>query len=225
MPLAADTTVTEPTKFDAAMVARADKLYASPRAAAQRARFRDLLAPRSGETGVDIGCDLGHLACEQIRRADASDEKALAGVRRSAILALAVPAMSIEQAEKWATRAAPDRIAGAIRDHDVWIAAEGAAIGWVEVHRDRVAALYVLPSHCRREVGSLLLAFAECCILGSGYVTARLESSRNALDFYLRRGYLQCGLPDPDGAFPLSKNLDAIEPGGGSLISSGVISC
>ena len=85
----------------------------------------------------------------QIRRAEATDEEALAHIRRSAILALAVPAMSMEQAEKWATRAPMDRIAQAIGDHDVWVAVEGAAIGWVEVDRDRVAALYVSPSCCR----------------------------------------------------------------------------
>jgi len=57
----------EPTKFDAAMVARLDKLYASPQAAAQRARFRELLAARSGEIGLDVGCGLGHLTCELAR--------------------------------------------------------------------------------------------------------------------------------------------------------------
>jgi putative acetyltransferase len=100
----------------------------------------------------------------QIRRAEAADEEALAGIRRSAILALAVPAISMEQAEKWAARAAADRIARAIREHDVWVAVEGAAIGWVEVDRDRVAALYVSPSCSRRGVGSALLARAETSI-------------------------------------------------------------
>src|SRR6266705_383236 len=57
----------EPTKFDAAMVARLDKLYASPQAVAQRVRFRELLAARGGEIGVDVGCGLGHLACELAR--------------------------------------------------------------------------------------------------------------------------------------------------------------
>ena len=51
--------------------------------------------------------------------------------------------MSREQAEGWATRGAADRVARAMREHDVWVAVEGAAIGWVEVDRDRVAALYV----------------------------------------------------------------------------------
>ncbi len=132
----------------------------------------------------------------QIRRAEAADEEALASIRRSAILALAVPAISMEQAEQWATRAAADRIARAIGEHDVWVAVEGAAIGWVEIDRDRVAALYVAPSETRRGVGSVLLARAKTSIRSSGYATARLESSQNALDFYLRRGYCRCGPPD-----------------------------
>ncbi len=132
----------------------------------------------------------------QIRRAEAADEEALASIRRSAILALAVPAISMEQAEQWATRAAADRIARATREHDVWVAVEGAAIGWVEIDRDRVAALYVAPSETRRGVGSVLLARAKTSIRSSGYATARLESSQNALDFYLRRGYCRCGPPD-----------------------------
>src|SRR5262245_33304393 len=151
----------------------------------------------------------------QIRRAEAADEDALASMRRRAILALAVPAMSMEQAEKWATRAAADRIARAIREHDVWVALDEAAIGWVEVDRDRVAALYALPSSSRRGVGSVLLARAEAAIRSSGYVIARLESSPNALDFYIGRGYVRCGPPDAEGAYPLRKDLTAVGPNQG----------
>jgi putative acetyltransferase len=151
----------------------------------------------------------------QIRRAEAADEEALASIRRRAILALAVPAMSREQAERWATRGAADRVARAMREHDVWVAVEGAAIGWVEVDRDRVAALYVSPSCSRRGVGSVLLTFAETSIRSSGYTTARLESSQNALDYYLRRGYLRCGPADSDGAWPLRKDLAAVTPNQG----------
>jgi GNAT superfamily N-acetyltransferase len=117
--------------------------------------------------------------------------------------------MSMEQAEKWAARATADRIARAIQDHDVWVALEGAAIGWVEVDGDRVAALYVSPSCSRRGVGSVLLALAETSIRASGYITARLESSQNALNFYLQRGYVRCGPQEADGAWPLSKDLAA----------------
>ena len=143
----------------------------------------------------------------QIRRAQTTDEESLAHLRRSAILTLAVPAMSMEQAETWATQTAADRIARAIRDHEVWVAVEGAAIGWVEIDRDRVAALYVAPSCSHRGVGSALLARAETSISSSGYATARLESSPNALDFYLHKGYVRCGPPAADGAYPLCKEL------------------
>jgi hypothetical protein len=52
----------------------------------------------------------------QIRRTEATDEEALARIRRSAIFTLAVPAISVEQAEHWATRTAANRIARAIRN-------------------------------------------------------------------------------------------------------------
>ena len=146
----------------------------------------------------------------QIRRAEFADDKALARIRRSAILALAVPAMSREQAEHWATRPATDRVLRAIRDHEVWVAVDGVAIGWVEVDRDRVAALYVSPACSRRGVGSTLLARAEAMIKSSGHARAHLESSQNALDFYLRRGYVRGGPPDTDGAYPLRKDLTAV---------------
>ena len=79
-----------------------------------------------------------------------------------------------------------------------------------------LAALYVSPSCSRRGVGSVLLALAETYIRSSGYATTRLESSQNALGFYLRRGYLRCGPPDADGAYPLRKDLAAVGPNQGT---------
>jgi GNAT superfamily N-acetyltransferase len=123
--------------------------------------------------------------------------------------------MSMEQAEHWATQTEADRIARAIWDHEVWVAVEGVALGWVEVDRDRVAALYVSPSRSGRGVGSALLARAETSIRSLGYTTARLESSPNALDFYLHKGYVRCGPPDAEGAYPLRKDLVTVEPNQG----------
>ena len=89
------------------------------------------------------------------------------------------------------------------------MAVDGVAIGWVEVDGDRVAALYVSPSCCSRGVGSALLAHAETSIRKSGHATVRLESSQNALAFYLHRGYRQGGPPDADEAWPMRKDLTA----------------
>lgn len=39
-------------------------MYASPQVIAQRAKFREVLAAKPGETGLDIGCGLAHLSLE-----------------------------------------------------------------------------------------------------------------------------------------------------------------
>lgn len=57
----------ESLAFDAAMVERLDKIYSSPQIVGQRARFRELLAVRPGEFGLEVGCGVGHLACELAR--------------------------------------------------------------------------------------------------------------------------------------------------------------
>lgn len=150
----------------------------------------------------------------EIRRADPSDRVALSAIRRSAILELAVAAMSPSQAEEWANQAAADRVARAILDHAVWVAVRGVPIGWVEVDGGRVAALYVAP-HCSGQgVGSRLLLHAEAAIRDTGYTAARLESSPNAAIFYLHRGYLASEAPTAAGALPMSKQLseDGLNP-------------
>ena len=53
-----------PHVFNASMGARLEVLYASPQIVAQRRRFRELLDVRAGESGVDVGCGVGHLTCE-----------------------------------------------------------------------------------------------------------------------------------------------------------------
>lgn len=144
----------------------------------------------------------------EIRRAIMADEPALAQIRREAIRVLAIPAMSIEDAEAWAMGAAPDRVVRAIVEHRVWVYIEGEIIGWIEVDHDRIAALYVAPSQAGRGVGSALLSFAETTIFQAGYCVAHLDASPNAFEFYQRRGYLWDGSVREDGAFPVRKVLN-----------------
>ncbi len=53
-----------PTVFNARMAARLERMYASPQVVAQRVAFRKVLAAQPGQTGIDVGCGLAHLACE-----------------------------------------------------------------------------------------------------------------------------------------------------------------
>ena len=55
---------TSPTVFNAKAAAQLERMYSSAQVVAQRARFRELLAARPGETGLDVGCGLAHLALE-----------------------------------------------------------------------------------------------------------------------------------------------------------------
>jgi len=71
-----------PHVFNASMGARLEKLYASPQIVAQRRRFRALLEVRPGESGVDVGCGVGHLTCELAE--DVGAEGRMTGVDASA---------------------------------------------------------------------------------------------------------------------------------------------
>jgi putative acetyltransferase len=142
-----------------------------------------------------------------IRRADLTAEHLLAQIRKRAILTLGVPVLSMEQAESWAFDVAPDRIAKALTAHHVWVAVEATTIGWVEVFHDQLRALYVLPDCARQGVGSKLLLHAETFIRDSGHATVYLDSSPNALQFYLRRGYVQSDHHNVNGGYPLQKIL------------------
>ena len=53
-----------PAVFDAKAAAQLERMYSSAQVVAQRARFRELLAARPGEIGLDVGCGLAHLALE-----------------------------------------------------------------------------------------------------------------------------------------------------------------
>ena len=147
----------------------------------------------------------------RIRRAERADEERLGTIRHDAILALAVPILSQEEAETWAKHLSEDRIGRAIREHEVWVAEDEIAIGWIEINKNHIAALYVSPDYAGSGIGSSLLAFAEASIFRSGYRSVQLEASRNALNFYMRRGYIQHGLPDAEGAYPLRKELSSAE--------------
>ena len=77
--------------FDAAAVTRLERQYSGPAIREQRARTRAALALRLGETGLEVGCGPGFLACEMAREVgtagrivalDASDDKIAAARAR-----------------------------------------------------------------------------------------------------------------------------------------------
>lgn len=143
-----------------------------------------------------------------IRSADIPDAARLLEIRRRAILELAVPSLSTEQAQAWAARRDLVWMTGLIATHPLWVAhLKEVIVGWVALEENRVIGLYVDPSHSCRGFGSQLLAAAERQVWLGGVRTVTLEASWNAEQFYLGRGYVPMAGRPADGARPMQKTL------------------
>jgi GNAT superfamily N-acetyltransferase len=146
-------------------------------------------------------------ACN-IRPAGPSDAERLFEIRQQAILELAVPLLSTHQADDWAMRRDLTWMNDVISTKTLWVAFTGSTVtGWVAVEERGIIGLYVDPVCACRGIGSRLLAFAEDQLLLRGVRIVELEASRNAEEFYLRRGYQPTAERSVDGARPMQKLL------------------
>ena len=143
-----------------------------------------------------------------LRPARRADTRALTVIRRAAILSLATPEMGRTRARDWADSSAEERVQRAIEQNEVWVAEHGnVAVGWVEIDRDRVEGLYVRPDLAAGGIGSALLLHAEGLIRSAGHCAVALDASRNAEQFYLRRGYKAQPERPADAGRPMLKPL------------------
>lgn len=143
-----------------------------------------------------------------IRSARVLDAERLLEIRRRAILELAVPALSAEQAKAWAAGRDLAWMTALISAKPLWVAhLDALIVGWVAVEGNRVIGLYVDPPYSCRGFGSRLLAVAEHELWASGASTVTLEASWNAEEFYLRRGYEPLADRPAEGARPMQKTL------------------
>src|SRR5689334_4778555 len=146
------------------------------------------------------------IACS-IRPARPSDAERLLEIRQRAILELAVPALSVQQAHDWAMRRDLIWMDDVISTKTLWVAfADSTVTGWVGIEDHRIIGLYVDPTYACRGIGSRLLGFAEDQLLLRGVRTIELEASWNAEAFYLRRGYQPTVERPADGARPMRKS-------------------
>ena len=143
----------------------------------------------------------------QLRTASSGDLALVHAIRRDAILGIAT-GMARREAQAWADKRSPEFYAERLAAGYVVIAGfRGDDIGWGSSADDRITGLYVRSSLAGRGVGRALLFELEACIRKRGHAYARLDSSPNAVGFYVRLGYVQAGLPGGDGAVPMKKNL------------------
>jgi GNAT superfamily N-acetyltransferase len=144
-----------------------------------------------------------------IRLVRDGDALTLFQIRRLAILALAPPLIAVDRAQAWAATHPPEWMNQFLRKRAVWVFECGGEIaGWIGLNGNIVDGLYTSPGWACCGVGSRLLQFVEGELARQGTLQIDLEASRNAEEFYLKRGYRAVGpRPTEHDALPMSKVL------------------
>jgi len=96
------------------------------------------------------------------RRATLDDTNRLFELRRQSIVKLAVKAMSIEEAARWADNLTVAGMERRICELKIWVAEIGErVVGWGSIRDDQLEGLYVDPEFTGRGIGTELLGPLE----------------------------------------------------------------
>jgi GNAT superfamily N-acetyltransferase len=149
----------------------------------------------------------------QFRAADLADITTLFDIRQAAIRQLSTTHLSDLEAIAWADRSGTawfKRIERALANGEVWVATRDSQIlGWLHRAGNSIEGLYVSPTSAHQGVGSGLIHFAEAHIAQEGHRIVVLESSLNALAFYMRLGYTPTVVQRSSVAIGLRKEVTA----------------
>jgi putative acetyltransferase len=144
------------------------------------------------------------------RLADSSDVTTLYDIRQAAIRQLSLTHLSECDAATWAERGGIPRVEQATATDEVLIATRGPqVVGWLHRAANSIEGLYVSPPAARQGVGTALVRLAESHIAQRGHHLVVLESSLNAVGFYLRLGYAPADTQCSSAAVAMCKHLEA----------------
>src|ERR1700676_4637546 len=142
------------------------------------------------------------------RLADSSDVTTLFDIRQAAIRQLSLTHLSDCETAAWAERGGIPRMERAIAKDEVRVAALGLqVIGWLQRAANSIEGLYVSPPAARHGVGTALVRLAETHIAQWGHHFVVLESSPNAVGFYLRLGYTAVATQCSSAAVAMRKQV------------------
>jgi putative acetyltransferase len=148
-----------------------------------------------------------------IRKARSADLGIIYDIRRDAILGIDSGHFGVIERQAWADRRSPEFFAGRVATGDVVLAVSGSnGLGWGSSSGDYISGVYVRSSLGRTGVGLAIMSRLESDIVKRGHECATLDSSPNAVGFYIKLGYALVGLPDNAGALPMRKPLRVPDP-------------
>jgi ribosomal protein S18 acetylase RimI-like enzyme len=131
------------------------------------------------------------------RLADSSDVTNLFDIRQAAIRQLSLTHLSDCEAAAWAERDGIPRVERPIAKDEVRVATLGLQVlGCLHRAANSIEGLYVSPPAASQGVGTALVRLAETHIAQRGHQFVVLESSLNAVGFYLRLGYTPAATRD-----------------------------
>jgi GNAT superfamily N-acetyltransferase len=141
---------------------------------------------------VDVQPNHALVGTDMIRRATLADAEGIFRVHRSAIRDAASTHYTSEQVEAWAGRLSPASYGEPIANKILFVAVDtGQICGFSQLDPKSsvVEAVYVLPTHSRRGLGSRLLSALESIAQASGLTQLTLDASLNSVPFYEQAGY------------------------------------
>jgi ribosomal protein S18 acetylase RimI-like enzyme len=142
-----------------------------------------------------------------IRKASSDDLSSIYDIRRDAILGISDDPEAIDR-QAWADSRSAEFFADRIATSDVVLAVSGSiALGWGSSSAAHISGVYIRSSSGRTGIGRAIMSRLESDIMKRGHAYATLDSSPNAIGFYVKLGYAPVGLPDADGAVPMKKAL------------------
>lgn len=158
-----------------------------------------------------------------MRCAGDADRQDIWTVHVRAIREVCSRSYSAEQIAAWAGLLSPDNYATAVQER-VFLVAEdrGVVVGFGQLNPDNgeVEAVYVLPERQGEGIGRALLSSLEDSAREGGVATVQLSATLNAVVFYERAGYMQCGAAAhrlPTGVeLPCVRMTKQVSRGGGT---------
>jgi ribosomal protein S18 acetylase RimI-like enzyme len=146
-----------------------------------------------------------------IRKGNLNDLVIIHDIRRDAILGISDDFGVIER-QVWADRRSPEFFAERITAGDVVLAVSGSnELGWGSSSGDYISGVYIRSSSGRMGVGRAIMSRLESDIVKRGHEYATLDSSPNALGFYVKLGYTPIGSLNDDRAVPMRKAFRVLD--------------
>jgi len=129
----------------------------------------------------------------QIRTARRDELEPIFAVHRDSVITQCTGHYTDTQIRGWLAGRTAEMYLPAIAEGRLWVADDGAVIGFVEIDGRELTKLFVRGDRATRGVGRRLLDAAIAAIRAGGASLVALEATINARAFYARHGFVETG--------------------------------